>query len=664
MFKLKSPFSPKGDQPQAIEKLTSGILEKRKAQVLLGITGSGKTFTMANVIQKVQRPTLILAHNKTLAAQLYQEFKGFFPDNAVEYFVSYYDYYQHEAYIARTDTYIEKDMAINDRIDKMRLSATRSLIEREDVIVISSVSCIYGLGLPEYYKKMVLHLKCGQRVRRDDVLMHLVELHYKRSDFDLTRGHFRVRGDVLEIVPSYEDDRAFRIEFFGDEIERLSQIDPLTGKVFVRQEGVSIYPGSHHVIPEDVRFNAVKTIREELKEREAYFLKENLLIEHQRIKERTKYDLELIRQVGFCKGIENYSRHFSERQEGQPPSCLIDYFPKDFLFFVDESHQSMPQIRAMYNGDRARKNALVNFGFRLPSAYDNRPLKFDEVYEKIDQVIYVSATPTDWEIQESEGLVVEQLIRPTGLLDPLIEIRKATGQIDDALEEIRIETGKNRRVLVTTLTKKLAEDLTKYLTEIGVKAKYIHSDIDTLERMHILKDLRKGEFDVLVGINLLREGLDLPEVSLVTILDADKQGFLRSETALIQTCGRAARNVNGRVIMYADKKTDAINRCIEITQQRRSLQIAYNLENNITPRTVVKESMEGVEETFGITQEHIPKPLVEKAETMTLAAIEKKIRELKEKMKTSAKELRFEEAASYRDQIKSFEELELKKLGG
>jgi len=664
MFNLNSPFSPKGDQPKAIEQLTSGILEKRKAQVLLGITGSGKTFTMANVIEKVKKPTLILAHNKTLAAQLYQEFKGFFPDNAVEYFVSYYDYYQPEAYIARTDTYIEKDMAINDRIDKMRLSATRSLIEREDVIVVSSVSCIYGLGLPEYYKKMVLSLKCGQHMRRDDVLMHLVELHYKRSEFDLTRGHFRVRGDVLEIVPAYEDDRAFRVEFFGDEIERISQIDPLTGKVFVRQDAVSIYPGSHHVIPEDVRFDAIKTIREELKEREAHFLKENLLIEHQRIKERTKYDLELIRQIGFCKGIENYSRHFSERQEGDPPSCLIDYFPKDFLFFVDESHQSVPQIRAMYNGDRARKNSLVNFGFRLPSAYDNRPLKFEEVYERMNQVIYVSATPADWEIQEAEGLIVQQVIRPTGLLDPEIEVRKATGQVDDALEEIRIETEKNRRVLVTTLTKKLSEDLTKYLTEIGVKAKYIHSDIDTLERMHILKDLRKGTFDVLVGINLLREGLDLPEVSLVTILDADKQGFLRSETALIQTCGRAARNVYGRVIMYADKKTDAINRCIAITQERRKLQIAYNKENNITPRTVSREKMEGVEETFGITQETIPKSIVEKAETMSLAALEKKINELKEKMKLAAKELRFEEAASLRDQIKSFEELELKKLGG
>lgn len=663
MFELCSPFSPKGDQPQAIEKLTKGVLEKRKSQVLLGITGSGKTFTMANVIANIQRPTLILAHNKTLAAQLYQEFKGFFPNNAVEYFVSYYDYYQPEAYIARSDTYIEKDMAINDRIDKMRLSATRSLIERKDVIVVSSVSCIYGLGLPDYYQKMVMHLKCGQQVRRDDILMHLVELHYKRSEFDLSRGHFRARGDVLEIVPAYEDDRAFRIEFFGDEIERISQIDPLTGKVFVRQEGLSIYPGSHHVIPEDVRFDAIKTIREELKEREAHFLHENLLIEHQRIKERTKYDLELLRQIGFCKGIENYSRHFSKRLAGEPPSCLMDYFPKDFLFFVDESHQTMPQIRAMYNGDRARKKSLIDFGFRLPSAFDNRPLQFEEVYKKIDQVIYVSATPSDWEIQEAEGLLVKQEIRPTGLLDPLIEIRKATGQIDDALEEIRIETEKNRRVLVTTLTKKLSEDLTKYLTEIGVKAKYIHSDIDTLERMHILKDLRKGVFDVLVGINLLREGLDLPEVSLVVILDADKQGFLRSETALIQTCGRAARNVNGRVIMYADKKTDAINQCVEITRQRRELQEAYNLKNNITPITVSREKIEGVEDTFGISQETIPEVIVEKVEQMSLPSLEKKIKELKDKMKTAAKELRFEEAAAYRDKIKSYEELELKKLG-
>jgi len=663
MFKLESEYSPKGDQPEAIERLSAGIKQGRKSQVLLGITGSGKTFTMANVISKVQKPTLILAHNKTLAAQLYQEFKGFFPHNAVEYFVSYYDYYQPEAYIARSDTYIEKDMQINDRIDKMRLSATRSLIEREDVVIVSSVSCIYGLGLPDYYSKMVLHLKTGQSIARDDVLMHLVELHYTRSEFDLARGNFRVRGDVLEIVPAYEDDVAFRIEFFGDEIERISQIDPLTGRVFHRQDGLSIYPGSHHVIPEEVRFDALTTIKDELKERKAYFEEENKLIEKQRIDERTKYDLEMIKEVGFCKGVENYSRHFSKRKEGDPPSCLIDYFPDDYLLVVDESHQTIPQVRAMYHGDRSRKNSLVEFGFRLPSAYDNRPLTFDEMYHKINQVVYVSATPADFEIEEAGGEVIEQIIRPTGLLDPIIEIKKATGQVDDSLEEIRIETEKDRRVLVTTLTKKLAEDLTKYLTEIGIKAKYLHSDIDTLERIHIINGLRKGEFDVLVGINLLREGLDIPEVSLVMILDADKQGFLRSETALIQTCGRAARNVHGRVIMYADKKTDQINRCVAITHQRREIQKAFNEENNIKPHTVKRKAIEGVEETFGMVEEKIPEKLVDKAEEMSLNQIEKKIKSLKKQMQEAAKELKFEDAASLRDELRHYQELELKKLG-
>lgn len=663
MFHLKSPFTPKGDQPVAIEKLTAGIKQNKKAQVLLGITGSGKTFTMANVIQNVQKPTLILAHNKTLAAQLYQEFRGFFPDNAVEYFVSYYDYYQPEAYIARTDTYIEKDMQINDRIDKMRLSATRSLIERKDVIIVSSVSCIYGLGLPDYYSKMILHLHTGQEIKRDELLRHLVEIHYKRSDMDLARGNFRARGDVIEIVPAYEDDIAYRIEFFGDEIERLSQIDSLTGRVLQRQEGLSIYPGSHHVIPEEVRYDAILSIREELKERKVFFEHANKLIEKQRIHERTNYDLEMIKEIGFCKGVENYSRHFSKRGEGEAVTCLIDYFPKDFLFFIDESHQSIPQVRAMYHGDRSRKNSLVEFGFRLPSAFDNRPLKFEEFYEKINQVVYVSATPAAWEVEEAGGEIVSQVIRPTGLLDPVIEIRPATGQVDDVLEEIRIETEKNRRVLVTTLTKKLSEDLTKYLTEIGVKAKYIHSDIDTLERMHIIKDLRKGAFDVLVGINLLREGLDIPEVSLVVILDADKQGFLRSETALIQTCGRAARNVFGRVIMYADKKTEAILHCLAITEQRREKQKAYNKEHNITPRTINKEAAEGVEETFGITEEKIPEEFVEKAEEMNISQVEKKIKTLREKMNHAAAALQFEEAANYRDQLRHFQELELKMLG-
>ncbi len=564
MFKLKTDFKLCGDQPKAIDKLSNNILSNRKAQVLLGITGSGKTFTMANVIQQVQKPTLVLAHNKTLAAQLYQEFKSFFPENAVEYFVSYYDYYQPEAYIPRTDTYIEKDLSINDRIDKMRLSATRSLIERRDVIIIASISCIYGLGLPEYYSKMILSMKINQKVRRDDILLHLVQLHYTRNDYDLVRASFRVRGDVLEIVPAYEEDIAYRIEFFGNEIERMSLIEPLTGKVIKRVNEASIFPGSHHVTPDDVRYRAIETIREELDKRINFFEKENKLIEKQRIKERTLYDIEMIQEVGFCKGVENYSRHFSQRKEGEPPPCLLDYFPEDFLMFIDESHQTLPQMHAMYNGDRARKNSLVEFGFRLPSAFDNRPLKFEEVYEKINQVVYVSATPGEWEVKEAKGEVVEQIVRPNGLLDPTIEIKPAEGQVDAVLEEIQKETNANRRVLVTTLTKHLAEELSKYLNDIGIKAKYLHSDIDTLERIQIIKDLRLGNFDVLVGINLLREGLDIPEVSFVAILDADKQGFLRSETALIQTCGRAARNANGRVIMFADRITQAIQNTIEI----------------------------------------------------------------------------------------------------
>ncbi len=590
MFKLKADFKPAGDQPQAIERLSAGVRAGKKAQVLLGITGSGKTYTMANVIQQSSKPALILAHNKTLAGQLYQEFKGFFPENAVEYFVSYYDFYQPEAYIARTDTYIEKDLAINDRIEKMRLSATRSLIERPDCVIIASVSCIYGLGSPEFYSQMVLKLSLKQEVRRDDVLIHLVQMHYTRSDYDLARATFRARGDVLEIVPAYEDDLAYRIEFFGDEIERISEIDPLTGRVRTRLESITIFPGSHYVTPESVRYDAIQSIRAELQERIALFEKENRLIEAQRIKERTRYDLEMIREIGFCKGIENYSRHFSKRLPGQPSPCLIDYFPDDFLFFIDESHQTLPQLHAMYNGDRSRKEALIEFGFRLPSAFDNRPLKFEETYAKFKQVIYVSATPGAWEIKEAEGDIVQQIIRPTGLLDPSIELRPAAGQVDDCLEEIRKESEQGGRILVTTLTKKLSEDLSKYLNDIGVKAKYLHSDIDTLERMQILKSLRLGEFDVLVGINLLREGLDLPEVSLVVILDADKEGFLRSETALIQTCGRAARNLRGRVILYADKQTAAIRNTIAITAERRAHQQSYNETHGIIPRSTKRES--------------------------------------------------------------------------
>ena len=656
MFNLKSDFQPTGDQPEAIAKLIAGVESGKHSQVLLGITGSGKTFTMANVIQATSRPALILAHNKTLAAQLYQEFKNFFPDNAVEYFVSYYDYYQPEAYIARTDTYIEKDLAINDRIEKMRLSATRSLIERRDVIIVSSVSCIYGLGTPEYYSQMVLHLTTAQQVRRDDILLHLVELHYKRSEYDLSRATFRARGDVLEIVPAYEDDLAYRIEFFGDEVERISEIDPITGKVRQRLDKISIFPGSHYVTPENVRYQAMGTIRQELADRIAYFQKENRLIEAQRIKERTNYDLEMIREIGFCKGVENYSRHFSQRAPGAPPPCLLDYFPNDFLFFIDESHQTLPQLHAMYNGDRSRKQALVEFGFRLPSAFDNRPLKFEETQGKFfRQVIYVSATPGQWEVHQSEGDIVQQILRPTGLLDPEIELRPATGQVDDCLDEIRKETTQGGRVLVTTLTKKLSEDLSKYLNEIGVKAKYLHSDIDTLERMQILKSLRLGEFDVLVGINLLREGLDLPEVSLVVILDADKEGFLRSETALIQTCGRAARNVRGRVILYADRETGAVRNTIRITRERREHQREYNEKHGIVPQSTKRGDVASLEETFGFV-EVVPEKKVEE-----VADLETKIKECEIEMKRAAKEMHFEDAARARDLMRYYQNIEMLK---
>jgi len=658
MFHLKSTFKPCENQQKAISKLTKGLTNQR-AQVLLGITGSGKTFTMANIIAKAQKPSLVLAHNKTLAAQLYQEFKAFFPENCVEYFVSYYDYYQPEAYIPRTDTYIEKDLAINDRIDKMRLAATRALIEREDVIIVASISCIYGLGLPEYYREMAITLNKGQKYRRDDLLLHLVELHYTRNDYELARGNFRAKGDILEIVPAYDDNLAYRIEFFDDEIERISEIDPLTKKVIKREEKICIYPGSHYVTPEEIRQTAIESIRKELKEREAYFTNENRLIEKQRIRERTNYDIEMIKEIGFCKGIENYSRHFSKRTEGDPPPCLLDYFPKDFLMFIDESHQTLPQMHAMYNGDHARKEALIEYGFRLPSAYDNRPLKFEEVYQKINKVIYVSATPGDWEIKDAHGIVIEQVIRPTGLLDPVIDIKPAENQVDDALEEIRKETKKAGKILVTTLTKKLAEDLTKYLCDIGIRAKYLHSDIDTLERIHIINELRHGIFDVLVGINLLREGLDIPEVSLIVILDADKEGFLRSKTALIQTCGRAARNENGRVIMYADKKTDAINDTLAITRKRRKLQEAYNKKHNIIPKTITRTNIATLEETFKIDMKEEKKS--QQIENLSEATMEKKIKECKRKMEKAAQDLRFEEAAHFRDLMHYYQNLEMLK---
>ena len=655
-FLLNQLFDPAGDQPQAIENLLKGLDERMSHQTLLGVTGSGKTFTMANVIARAGRPAIVIAPNKTLAAQLYAEFREFFPKNAVEYFVSYYDYYQPEAYVARTDTYIEKDLSINDRIERLRLRATCSLLERDDVIIISSVSCIYGLGMPEYFREMKLSLNVGETYRRDDVLLHLIELQYTRNDYELTRSHFRVRGDILEIVPAYEDDLGFRIEFFGDEIERISEIDPLTGKVKKRVKGLSIYPGSHHVTPEEARISAMATIKEELKQRKEFFRKENLLIEDQRIDQRTKYDLEMIKEIGYCKGVENYSRHFSGRNPGEPPACLLDYFPSDFLMFIDESHQTLPQIHAMYNGDKARKKSLIDFGFRLPSAYDNRPLKFEEFYSHINQVVYVSATPSPWEVSESGGDVVQQIIRPTGLLDPVIEVRPALNQVDDCLDEIRIETEKGGRVLVTTLTKKLSEDLSKYLIEIGVKAKYLHSDIETLERVEIIKDLRRGVFDVLVGINLLREGLDIPEVSLVAILDADKEGFLRSETALTQTCGRAARNANGRVIMYADKETKSIKNTIDVTQNRRKIQEKHNQKHGIIPKTVHKNLFENLAEGLEETQE-----TGEKKEIPTLdpKELSDKVKECEKEMKLAAKELRFEDAARFRDLVKYYQDLQL-----
>lgn len=658
-FELVTNFQPMGDQPEAIAKLIKGLDSGKKSQVLLGITGSGKTFTMANVVQKFNRPTLVLAHNKTLAAQLYQEFKGFFPNNAVEYFVSYYDFYQPEAYIARSDTYIEKDFAINDQIDKMRLSATRSLLEREDVLIVASVSCIYGLGSPEYYKGMILAIEAGKQKRRDEILMHLVDMQYKRNDFDFSRATFRVRGDVIDIYPAYEEDVAYRIEMFGDEVDAISEIDPLTGKTRRKLDSIVIYPSSHYVTPEDIRNTAQETIKAELKTRVEYYEKEERFIEKQRIWERTNYDLEMIKEVGFCKGIENYSRHFSQRKPGDPPPCLIDYFPKDFLMIVDESHQTIPQLHAMYNGDRARKQALVDFGFRLPSAFDNRPLKFEESYRLFNQVVYVSATPDKWEVEEAGGEVIEQVIRPTGLLDPPIELRPAANQLDNALEEIRQTTLKGQRVLVTTLTKRLSEDLTKYLTELNVRAKYLHSDIDTIERMQIIRDLREGTFDVLVGINLLREGLDIPEVALVVILDADKQGFLRSQTSLIQTCGRAARNSEGRVIMYADQMTAAIKNTVEITQKRRAIQIAYNEKHGITPKTIKKEIslLMELEE-----QEGSKKGKGKKGQERMISEddIQKKIRFYQAEMKKAAKEMRFEDAAHFRDLMRQYQDLDLR----
>ena len=647
-FKLKSPFKPTGDQPEAIKSLVEGLNRGDKEQTLLGVTGSGKTFTMANVIEKVNRPTLVLAHNKTLAAQLCSEFREFFPENAVEYFVSYYDYYQPEAYIAHTDTYIEKDSAINEEIDKLRHSATSALSERRDVIIVASVSCIYSLGDPIDYRTMVISLRPGMEKSRDDLLKKLVEIQYERNDINFMRNKFRVRGDVVEIFPAESNDKAIRVEFFGDEIDRISEINPLTGDVLADIKHVAIYPASHYIVPREKMESAIAKIGQEMLERAEYFKSQGKLIEAQRIEQRTKYDMEMLKEIGFCKGIENYSRVLSNREEGSAPFTLIDYFPDDFVIFVDESHVMLPQTRAMYAGDRARKEQLIEYGFRLPSAYDNRPFNFDEFYAHVNQAVFVSATPGDFEIEKSTQ-VVEQVIRPTGLLDPKIVVKPTDGQIDDLISEINLRTDKGERVLVTTLTKKMAEDLTSYFEGYGIKVRYMHHDIDTVERMEILRDLRLGEFDVLVGINLLREGLDLPEVSLVAILDADKQGFLRSARSLIQIIGRAARNAEGVVIMYADEVTEAMEYAISETERRRAIQEAYNEKNGIVPTTITKK----VSEILEISTHKDDK----KKKKRKLSALEKhvEIEKLKKEMKVAAKLLEFEHAAYLRDRIKELE---------
>ncbi len=641
MFKLVSNYKPTGDQPQAIEKLVNGIEKGYKEQTLLGVTGSGKTFTMANIIAKLNRPTLVLAHNKTLAGQLCAEFKEFFPENAVEYFVSYYDYYQPEAYIATTDTYIEKDSAINDEIDKLRHSATSALSERRDVIIVASVSCIYSLGDPIDYKSMVISLRTGMEKSRDELIQKLVEIQYERNDINFIRNKFRVRGDIVEIFPVYANDTAIRVEFFGDEIDRISEINPLTGAVKNIVSHVAIYPASHYVVSPEKMEEALKQINDEMEFQVAAFEKEGKLIEAQRIRQRTEYDMEMLRETGFCKGIENYSAIMSGRKPGEPPFTLLDYFPDDYVLFVDESHVTLPQVRGMYGGDRSRKENLINFGFRLSSAYDNRPLTFDEFYDKTYQKIFVSATPGPFENEKSVQ-VAEQVIRPTGLLDPEISVRGTEGQIDDLISEINIRVEKKERVLVTTLTKKMAENLTDYLSQHGIKVRYMHYDIDTIERMELIRDLRLGEFDVLVGINLLREGLDIPEVSLIAILDADKEGFLRSETSLIQIIGRAARNANGHVIMYADTVTNSMERAISETYRRREIQIAYNEEHGIVPQTIIKD----VREVLEISSHDKPSK-----RTMSRDEKQKLIIRLTEEMKAAAKILEFEHAAYLRDKI-------------
>ncbi|MDK2814795.1 MAG: excinuclease subunit [Thermoanaerobacter sp.] len=647
-FKLVSNFKPTGDQPQAIDKLVEGVKKGYRFQTLLGVTGSGKTFTMANIIQKLNRPTLVIAHNKTLAAQLYSEFKEFFPDNAVEYFVSYYDYYQPEAYIPQTDTYIEKDASINEEIDKLRHSATAALFERRDVIIVASVSCIYGLGDPVDYENLMLSLRPGMIKDRDEIIKKLVDIQYERNDVNFTRGKFRVRGDVIEIFPASFSNKAIRVELFGDEIDRIAEIDVLTGEVLGLRKHVAIFPASHYATSKDKLERAIKSIREELEQRYKELKDAGKIVEAERLRQRTNYDLEMLQEMGYCQGIENYSRHISGRPPGSPPYTLLDYFPKDFLIFIDESHVTIPQIRGMYNGDRSRKEALVEYGFRLPSAFDNRPLTFEEFEKRINQVIFVSATPGPYELEHSEQ-VVEQLIRPTGLVDPEVIVKPVKGQVDDLIGEIRKTVDKGFRVLVTTLTKKMAEDLTDYLKDMGIKVKYLHSDIETIERVEIIRDLRLGKFDVLIGINLLREGLDIPEVALVAILDADKEGFLRSETSLIQTIGRAARNAEGRVIMYADTVTNSMKRAIDETNRRRKIQMEYNKKHGITPKTVIKGVRDVIEATHVAEEEQ--KYRRKKVKTYDPEIIKSTIEQLEKEMKEAAIELQFEKAAKLRDVI-------------
>ena len=656
-FKVNSSFQPAGDQPAAISKLKKSILSGSTHQTLLGVTGSGKTFTLAKVIEQVQKPTLVLAHNKTLAAQLYGEFLDFFPNNAVGYFVSYYDYYQPEAYLPKTDTFIEKDASINDEIDKLRHAATRALFERRDVIIIASVSCIYGLGSPEAYHGMLLFIETGMQIEREQVFQKLVHIQYKRNDLDFQRGTFRARGDTIDIVPVYERDEAIRIEFFGDAIERISAFDPLTQKHIREIDRIGIYPASHYVTPKETLDRAIQSIREELLERVAFFESQNLLIEAQRIEQRTMFDLEMIKEVGYCQGIENYSRHLTNRKKNEPPPTLLDYFPDDSLFMIDESHATIPQLNGMYKGDRSRKEKLIRYGFRLPSAFDNRPLKFNEFEKHAKQIIYVSATPAQYEIEKSKEDIIELLVRPTGLIDPVVEIQPIKEQVDDLFKEIKIRAQKNQRTLVTTLTKRFSEDLTEHFTELGLRVKYLHSDIETLERSHIIRELRLGEFDALIGINLLREGLDIPEVSLVAILDADKEGFLRSTTSLIQTSGRASRNIDGKVIFYADTVTQSMQKAIDEMNRRRTIQTKYNVTHQIIPESIRKS----IQETL---VKHEKKPLTTQAESeedelVLMENAPKLIKSLEKKMHLAAKNLEFEKAALLRDRVKKLREKDL-----